>query len=61
MTVPEEFAKALRDAAKLLKSKENIAVIHHYDADGMASAGILGKALERAGKKPTYTWRWPEC
>jgi len=54
MLIPGELSKALQNAAELLKSKGDIAVIHHYDADGMASAGILGKALERAGKKPAY-------
>ena len=36
-----------------LKESDNIAIIHHSDADGICSALITAKAIERlAGKRP---------
>lgn len=46
-----EFQKQIKKIAAVLKEKDSIAVIHHYDADGIASAGIIGKALQREDKK----------
>ena len=41
-------AKAL---AKKILREQSIAVVHHYDADGIASGAIIAKALQRAGKE----------
>ena len=43
--------KAKQIAEKLL-SKEKILIVSHIDADGITSASIAHKALERAGKDP---------
>ena len=48
------FRQQAKAIAGILLGKNNIAVIHHYDADGMASAGIIGKALQRKGKKVKF-------
>lgn len=40
----------------LLKGWDNIAVIYHYDADGICSGAIICKALERAGKNYKAQW-----
>jgi RecJ-like exonuclease len=55
--VTEEQLSSLQDTAKqaadlILKTVENgefIHVVSHLDADGLASAGIIGKALTRLG------------
>lgn len=49
-----ELKKHLKKIAKVINGKESIAIIHHYDADGMSSAGIMGKALKREGKNPKF-------
>lgn len=50
--------KALNEKAKKLAERiiaeQSIAVIHHYDADGISSGAIIGKALQRAGKEVTF-------
>jgi len=62
-TIPESVLmerdeSAFRGQAKgiagMLREKNAIAVVHHYDADGMAAAGIIGKALQRAGKEVKF-------
>ncbi len=35
---------------EFILSKNKVLVIHHYDADGLSSAGVVANALERAGK-----------
>jgi RecJ-like exonuclease len=50
--------KALNERAEKLAERilreKNIAVIHHYDADGLASGAIMVKALQRAGKNVKF-------
>jgi len=48
----EDILQACQNAATLLQSlppSSRIRVVSHYDADGIASAGVLCKALYRAG------------
>jgi len=54
MQWPKEMENAAEELADLLKDRNEIVVVHHYDADGMASAGVLGNALLRIGKKPVF-------
>ncbi len=54
MNAHDDFKREVKETARALSEKDNIAVIHHYDADGMAAAGIIGKALEREGKKSSF-------
>ncbi|MFA5763459.1 MAG: DHH family phosphoesterase [archaeon] len=45
------FFEHLDKVANEIKTRDNIVVIHHYDADGLTSGAIAIKALEREGKK----------
>jgi RecJ-like exonuclease len=45
----ESFLKKCRSIAEQLKAEPKLAVVGHYDADGLASTAILVKALRRAG------------
>jgi len=47
----EESAKGL---AMCIIEQEQIAVIHHYDADGIASGAIIIKALQSIGKQVAH-------
>jgi single-stranded-DNA-specific exonuclease len=47
----EKFFLDLEKMAKEVKKREQIVVIHHYDADGITSGAIIIKALKREGKK----------
>ena len=51
MKVPDGMVSELKEAATMIDSTEGVVrVISHHDGDGICSAGILGKALNRAGK-----------
>jgi RecJ-like exonuclease len=50
----EEFYKRCRSIAEQLKAEPRIAVVGHYDADGLASTAILVKALRRAGVETDF-------
>jgi single-stranded-DNA-specific exonuclease len=50
----EGFFNALKEVAKKIKELDEIVVIHHYDADGLTSGGIVIKALGREGKKVSH-------
>ncbi len=43
------FSRRARDLATSLLREEQITVVGHYDADGLASTAILVKALQRSG------------
>ncbi len=48
----EEISQACQDAASMLRSfpsSRRIRVVSHYDADGIAAAGVLCNAVYRAG------------
>lgn len=48
-----ELMKRFFYLAKTCKPEDKVAIIHHRDADGLCSAAIAGKAIERLrGKKP---------
>jgi len=51
VTLPADFSNALRQAAKALAAAQNIRVISHYDADGLAAAAVMTMALSRARKQ----------
>ncbi|PIU13640.1 MAG: recombinase RecJ, partial [Hadesarchaea archaeon CG08_land_8_20_14_0_20_51_8] len=42
---------AAKEIASLIQKQERVKVISHIDADGISSAGIIAKMLERAGIK----------
>ena len=43
------LSKKARECADHIKKYTSALVVSHIDADGLASAAIMGKALERAG------------
>ena len=45
------FFSLLGEMAKEVLARDDFAVVHHYDADGITSGAITIKALTRAGKK----------
>jgi RecJ-like exonuclease len=48
----EDISQACQDAASMLRSlprSRRIRVVSHYDADGIAAAGVLCTAVYRAG------------
>lgn len=49
--VPESLIDRLQKAVQLLKQREYVKILAHYDGDGTSSAIILGTALLRMGKK----------
>jgi len=51
--IKELNAKAKR-LAERINAEHSIAIIHHYDADGIASGAIIGKALQRADKEVSF-------
>jgi len=53
-TATETFMGAVNEAARQLNSfpRGKVALVHHNDADGIASGAILKRALERAGFQP---------
>ena len=59
MSVKKEHVEALLDVAskaarlilKYVEEEESIHVVSHFDADGLAAAGIIGTALARLGGK----------
>ena len=51
-----ELRKKALEIGALLKEWNNIAVIYHYDADGICAGAIMCSALERAGKKHNAQW-----
>jgi single-stranded-DNA-specific exonuclease len=53
-TVTENFMGAVNEAARQLKNvpRGKVTLVHHNDADGIASGAILKRALERAGFQP---------
>ena len=54
MNERKALMERVKETADTILEKNNIAVIHHYDADGITAAGIIGKALERAGIKTGF-------
>jgi len=54
MNGKERFISELKDKVlPLIKKEDRIVVVHHNDADGIASGAILKIALERFGSKVT--------
>lgn len=51
LSIPEPFLNSLDDAVEFVKRHKRIRVVAHHDADGIASATILTRALIREGKK----------
>jgi RecJ-like exonuclease len=50
--MPEDISQACQDAASMLRSlprSRRVRVVSHYDADGIAAAGVLCTAVYRAG------------
>ncbi|MEM0448916.1 MAG: DHH family phosphoesterase [Methanomassiliicoccales archaeon] len=47
--LPKPFLSTLSDAAEEVVRHEYVRVLTHYDADGLASAGIIANALRRRG------------
>lgn len=51
IVLPDEFSDALKHAAKLVNSASFLRVISHYDADGLAAASIIVRALTRSKRQ----------
>ena len=51
LSIPGPFLKALDEAAEFIRHHSRIRVVAHHDADGIASAIILVRALLREGKR----------
>ncbi len=55
MALSEEFKRAVKEASGIIKEaveeEKSIFVISHIDADGIASAGIMGRALHALGAR----------
>ena len=45
-----DISKQARPVVEFIKDNDNFVVVSHYDADGLASAGIINTVLERLGK-----------
>ena len=50
----KSFFSDIQAFAKELKKRDDIVVVHHYDADGLTSGAILIRALEREKKKVSH-------
>jgi len=55
--LPDEFSDGLKHALKIINSVEQLRVISHHDADGLAAAAIMSAALTRAHKRYHLTIR----
>ena len=51
VALPDEFSDSLKNALKVIKSASYLRVISHYDADGLAAAAVMVRALTRAKKQ----------
>jgi RecJ-like exonuclease len=51
VSLPADFSDALKNAAKVIAKAEQLRVISHYDADGLAAGSVMAAALTRAGKQ----------
>ncbi|HEX9908111.1 MAG TPA: DHHA1 domain-containing protein [Thermoplasmata archaeon] len=51
VTLPDEFSDSLKHALKIVNSAELLRVISHHDADGLAAAAVVARALDRAKKQ----------
>lgn len=49
-TVPPKLISLLSHAAEIVRRHDFIHIFSHYDADGIAAAGVLAKSLIREGK-----------
>lgn len=49
--MPKQFHDDAERAARMLASSEDVLIVAHIDADGIASASIAAKTCERLGKK----------
>ena len=47
----KKLEEKLQEFALEIRKRDDFAVIHHYDADGITAGAIVAKALQRAGKK----------
>ena len=51
IALPDEFSDSLKHAQKVVNSSSYLRVISHYDADGLAAASIMVRALSRSKKQ----------
>ncbi|MDQ1372372.1 MAG: single-stranded-DNA-specific exonuclease [Candidatus Thermoplasmatota archaeon] len=51
IALPADFSDAVKHAAKIVDKADNVRVISHYDADGLAAASVMAGALTRMGKQ----------
>ncbi len=51
----QRLIELAKKAAEEIRKAESIEVVSHFDCDGIASAAIISKALERAGKSFSIT------
>ncbi|MEM2979538.1 MAG: DHH family phosphoesterase, partial [Methanomassiliicoccales archaeon] len=49
-TLPSEFLQRVNDAISVVEKCDNVRIISHYDADGIASAGVVCGALLKRKK-----------
>lgn len=57
MAEREKLFERVKGIAEKVRERNNFFIVHHYDCDGLASAAVIVKALERAGKKVSGT-KW---
>lgn len=53
--LPSKLLESLSDAAGIVRRHDFFHIYSHYDADGLAAAGIVAKALAREGKELEVT------
>jgi RecJ-like exonuclease len=51
IALPADFSDAVKHAAKAIDKADNVRVVSHYDADGLAAASVMAGALRRMGKQ----------
>jgi len=51
IALPDEFSDGIKQVIKIINSAQQLRVVSHYDADGLAAASIMVGALTRAKKQ----------
>ena len=55
MEIPSKLLSRLSIASEIVRKHDFIHIFSHYDADGIASAGVIARSLHRAGKEYCVT------
>jgi len=51
IVLPDEFSDSIKQAIKVINSAQQLRIVSHYDADGLAAASIMVGALSRSKKQ----------